>query len=138
MELSGFWPVFGCAAFGGFLLELLKWWELRESPARPTYAGSPFYWGITIAMILVSGGLGVLYGTSPRNAIMVLNIGISAPLLIKALAELRVRPPSAESLLPETGGPARPQAPGFHRDTLPPTGPSRLSHNGLLSFLAWR
>lgn len=128
MEVSGFWQVFGCAAFGGLLLELLKWHGLKTEPNFPAYARSPFYWAITAAMIIASGVLGVLYGLTSRNAIMVLNIGVSAPLLIKALAETRVADGG--------GGPATPRAPGYHRaNEAKSDGPTRP---GIRSFLAWK
>jgi hypothetical protein len=86
MEVSGFWSVFSIGAFGALLLEILRWWKLRESPELPPYRTSLFYWGITIVMICAGGLLATLYGISARSAIMIANIGASAPALIGSLA----------------------------------------------------
>jgi hypothetical protein len=86
MDVSGFWPVFGTGAFGAVLLEVLRWWKLREAFGFPAYASSPFYWAITVAMICASGLLATLYGVDTRNALMVANVGASAPALIGSLA----------------------------------------------------
>jgi hypothetical protein len=87
MQVSGWVQVFAAGAFGGALVEILRWWKLRESSNLPAYSRSPFYWAITVAMVLGGGVLAVLYGfDEPRNALMVMNVGASAPALIGALA----------------------------------------------------
>lgn len=85
MVVSGFWPVLGCGLFGGLAVEVLRWWKIRTSPNLPQYAHSPFYWMITALMIVFGGVLAVLYGIDSRNALMVANIGASAPVLLSAL-----------------------------------------------------
>lgn len=94
MQIQGFWQVFFVGAFGGFLVELLRWYKLRDSESTPVYATKVFYWVLTALMIVAGGGLAVLYGTGPINAVTVANIGASAPALIGALAA----PPHRESM----------------------------------------
>ena len=86
METSGFWSIFVFGAFGGMIVEILRWWKLREIPELPLYAKSPFYWSITVVMILAGGIVATLYGLGPRNVIMVVNLGASTPALINAFA----------------------------------------------------
>ena len=86
MDLDGILPVFLCGVLGGFLGELFKWYRLREKKVLPFYATSLFYWGVTSLLILSGGGLCVLYGTKDVNALMAVNIGLSAPLIIQRLS----------------------------------------------------
>jgi hypothetical protein len=105
MTVSGFVPVFFIAFAGGLLAELVKWFTLRESQDFPHYVRSVWYWLITLAMAAAGGVLAVLYGVTPgRNALLVLNIGCSAPLIIKALAATAPAPPP----------PAADMPPGYH------------------------
>jgi hypothetical protein len=86
MQISGFGQVFLAGAFGGLLIEILRWWKLRDAAELPAYRTSLFYWSITIAMICVGGILATLYGIDNRSALMVVNLGASAPALIGALS----------------------------------------------------
>lgn len=86
MELNGFWEIFGVACLGGALLELYKWYRLRESPFMPFYARSVLYWLVTVAMIVAGGILATLYGTSDVEALLALNLGLSAPAILRTLA----------------------------------------------------
>jgi hypothetical protein len=80
---------------GGILGELLKWYALRESANLPTYLRSVFYWVITVLMVLAGGGLALLQGVDPSNPWLGINVGITAPLILKAFASaVPVQPPS--------------------------------------------
>jgi len=124
MDISGWQGVFGCACFGGALGELLKWYQLRESENFPQYARNFIYWAITAMMILAGGGLALLYGTEKKSALLVMNIGLSAPLIIKVLAESKK----------VSHGIATPQAPGYGMN------PSReqRAEPSILEFLSGR
>jgi hypothetical protein len=86
MQISGAGMIFlfGCA--GGALLELLRWWKLRESPNFPVYARRPVYWLLTIAMIAAGGFIAAVYGPGPLSAVQAMNLGAAAPAIIGALA----------------------------------------------------
>jgi len=86
MQLCGFFPVFLVGCFGGFLAELIKWYGMRESDNLPKYARSLRYWLITVAIIICGGMLATLYGTTHVSALLAVNIGASAPLVISSLA----------------------------------------------------
>jgi hypothetical protein len=87
MQLNGFLQVFGVAVAGGALIELYKWYGLRESTNFPHYVRRPAYWLITLAMVLAGGFLATLYGTSDVQAVLALNIGLSAPAIIRTLSK---------------------------------------------------
>lgn len=86
MELNGFWQVVIAGCFGGLLAESVKWYRLRERRRLPLYAKSPRYWIITVIMALLGGILSAMYGVVKVNAIMAVNLGASAPLIISSLA----------------------------------------------------
>src|SRR5437016_290847 len=88
LVLHGVVAVFLVGTAGGFLGEVLNLYELRRTdPADlPKYLKSKFYWGMNIIMAAIGGGLALLYGFKESNAMLVVNIGISAPLIIKSLA----------------------------------------------------
>ena len=88
LALHSSWTVFIVGFAGGFLADLLALYELRHiDPASlPTYIKSKFYWVMNIVMACLGGGLALLYGFKDVNALLVVNIGASAPLIIKSLA----------------------------------------------------
>lgn len=86
MKLTGFLAVFLAGCFGGVLMELLKWYNLRDSPHLPHYIKRPRYWICTAAMILAGGLLTTFYGIKDVEALLAVNVGASAPLLISSLA----------------------------------------------------
>lgn len=136
MIISGLFQVFLCASFGGFLAELLRWHQVRESPHYPEYARGVRYWVVTGLMIVSGGVLAVLYGTGPQSAIVVLHIGLSAPLIIKTLAETRAGVPAASGVAAPV--PAAP-APAGRRGRSTSRAP-RPRHEGpsLTDFIAGR
>ena len=90
---------------GGAFGELLKWWNLRESNNWPDYAKGLRYWILTGAMILVGGLLAAAYKIDSSNALLAINVGLSAPLIIKGLAAAVPRGLDAgERDLPKAGG----------------------------------
>lgn len=85
--MQGFWPIFGVGCGGALLAELARWYSLREAPTLPEYAKKLHYWLITALMIAAGGGLAIAYGfEKAQSVLLVINIGASAPLIIKALA----------------------------------------------------
>ncbi len=88
------WMVFGYGVLGGALAELLKWYQMRESPTPPPYLGSKKYWVLTVLMALAGGLLAALQNVA--SPLLAINIGISAPLVLKALAAVTpIQPPQA-------------------------------------------
>ena len=83
------WEGFLWGVFGGFLAELLGLFKLRHHALAtfPQWLKSPFYWFITTLMILAGGGLVVVYLKSAMslNALLAVNIGASAPLILGTL-----------------------------------------------------
>jgi hypothetical protein len=89
------WTVFGVGVFGGLLAELLKLYQLKEVPKKPAYLKSPFYWGISLIMALAGGVLAVINNGDSDSLPLALNIGISAPLILKSLAAFNpITPPA--------------------------------------------
>jgi hypothetical protein len=83
----------GCA--GGILAEILKWYELRTSANFPVYYKNLAYWGITIIMAAIGGFLAIVQGVDETKPLLAINIGITAPLILKGLAAVvPVTPPS--------------------------------------------
>ena len=78
--------VFTWGIAGGGIAELLKWWQLRESLNYPEYAKRPLYWVLTILMITFGGLLALLQGIDSTKPFLALNVGLSAPIILKSLA----------------------------------------------------
>lgn len=78
--------VFILGTLGGVLAEVLKWFHLRESQNWPEYAKRRAYWIITALMAIAGGVLAWAYGIDATRPLLAINIGISAPLIIKGLA----------------------------------------------------
>ncbi len=72
---------------GGVLPEFLALYKIRRDGHLPQWAKTKVYWSLTIAMILVGGGLSYAYVANGQsvNWFLALNIGASAPLILGAL-----------------------------------------------------
>ena len=86
MDIAQSAQVFGLGALGGTLVELLRWWKIREADRLPTYASKAGYWVITALMICAGGVMATLYGLDLNNAAALINIGASTPAIIGAVA----------------------------------------------------
>jgi hypothetical protein len=84
--LRGFWQVFGVGFAGGLIGDLVLIWEARTTGAAPLYIKNPFYWCCVLGMAIAGGFLSTFYGIVEVQAFLALNIGISAPLILKTLA----------------------------------------------------
>lgn len=84
-SIDGF--VFGM--IGGLLAELLGLFKLRQQAPTdlPSWIRSPFYWIVTVLMVLAGGVLVVIYRKSniDLQPIVAVNLGASAPLIIGSL-----------------------------------------------------
>lgn len=90
--------VFLLGALGGALAELLKWFQLREAQVWPAYSKSVGYWIITVLMVLSGGVLAWAYGLDANRALLAINVGITAPLIIKGLAAAVPAAPGTRNL----------------------------------------
>ena len=90
--------VFLLGTLGGALAELLKWFQLREAEILPVYAKSASYWIITVLMVLSGGVLAWAYGLDANRALLAINVGITAPLIIKGLAATVPAAPAGRDL----------------------------------------
>jgi hypothetical protein len=68
--------------------EALNWYLLRDSPRIAAYRKGARYCITTLVMILVGGVLATLYGVEPKSALLVAHVGLTAPLIIKSLAQI--------------------------------------------------
>lgn len=74
---------------GGALAELLGLFKLRHQARKdlPIWLKSPFYWIVTLLMILAGGFIVIIYIKAGivLNPLIAVNIGASAPLIIGAM-----------------------------------------------------
>lgn len=77
--------MFGVA--GGVLPEVYALYNLRHSwfSEKPSWVKSPFYWMITLVMIVLGGGTAALYAYvgMKLNALMAIHLGLATPVLIQ-------------------------------------------------------
>jgi hypothetical protein len=101
MPLIGLYQVFFVGFLGGVILELMHWYNLKRRPAFPKYARSARYWIITAAMAATGGLLALLYFGDRAEGIVVLHVGLSAPLILQKLTTTLATTPGAKG---EEGG----------------------------------
>lgn len=85
MTVEGFWTIFGIGCIGGCLAEFASIYKLRTEASFPEHYRRFRYYIISAVMILVGGGLTVIYGIQQMPVIMALNLGASAPLILQKL-----------------------------------------------------
>lgn len=88
MILSETWEIFLFAFLGGVAAEAVGWWELCKAKPNefPQYLKQPFYWIMTAIMAGLGGLLAVSHHAEEMGALLAINIGASAPLVLKSLA----------------------------------------------------
>ena len=67
-------------------------------PQPPAYIKSPLYWIVTILMVLAGGFLAYVQGVVGSKPLLALNIGISAPLILKSLAAAVPSQPTSKGI----------------------------------------
>jgi len=87
MQSTGFATAFFWGLLGGALMELLRWYKLRESLSLPVYSRTPLYWATTFAMIVAGGLVAWAYSSGTSNAIELMNLGAATPAIVGALAK---------------------------------------------------
>lgn len=87
MALDSDFAVFGVGIAGGIANEILHWWGLREHPQLPQYATRPLYWAVTLAMMLLGGGLAWLQLGGHADGLIAFQIGLAAPMVLQKLAK---------------------------------------------------
>lgn len=96
MSLSGYYQVLLVGFLGGIILELMHWYSLRRKPLFPDYARSLRYWVVTAAMAITGGILAVIYFGDRGDAIVILHVGLSAPLILQKLTTTLAFTPGAK------------------------------------------
>jgi hypothetical protein len=86
MSDMSFIEVFALGALGGSLVELVRWYKLRDAPQYPVYAKRVGYWVITFLMVVAGGIVATLYGLDQHHPAALVNLGASAPAILGALA----------------------------------------------------
>ena len=91
--------IIGLGVLGGGLAELVKWYKIKDSANIGDYKNGAIYWVITILMILAGGALAWIWSLMGNiNAILAVNVGASAPLIIAGV--LNTPPPTPKPPTP--------------------------------------
>ncbi len=99
MVLDGALSVFAVGCAGGAAAELLHWWNLRQAENLPAYVRSPFYWSLTLLMAAAGGLVAWLYFGARAEAMIVLHIGLSTPLILQKLVNSVPTPAGAKNVI---------------------------------------
>jgi hypothetical protein len=99
MIIEGGLTIFETGCAGGVLAELLHWWNLREAPQLPAYRSSPFYWSVTLAMVLAGGFITWVYFGQRAEAIVAVHVGISTPLILQKLVASIPEPKGSKNIV---------------------------------------
>lgn len=114
MMLNSNFTIFIVGFFGGFCIELLRWWSIREKPNFPVYAKSPGYWVISFVMALAGGLISLLQFGASGPGIAVFQIGISAPLILQKLSTTIPDGFRGKGAVKKSFGGIQPTHPSFH------------------------
>lgn len=87
--LDGPWGVFLVGCVGGIVVEIGLLHKTKYQ-RPPDYLSSVYFWCVVSVMALTGGGLACFYGW-PQEALLVLNIGASAPYFLQSLASATPR-----------------------------------------------
>jgi hypothetical protein len=101
MAVEGAGMVFLVGCLGGFLCELLHWWNLRNKPEWPAYAKWPIYWVLTLLMVLAGGAITWVYFGQKVDGLLAVHVGLTTPLLLQKLAGSLPDPSGARAILPQ-------------------------------------
>lgn len=95
--MSDAW-VFIWGMTGGGFVELVGLYKIRDNPNLPSFLSSWFYWVVTIAMIIAGGILAFVYNrtNAPLSEMLAINIGASAPLILRTLSSKPPPPGSSD------------------------------------------
>lgn len=84
------WSAFAYASLGGLAINILRWLEHAQIPRlqRPETFKDPLYSAQFLLLPVIGGFVGYLYTVSGTalNPLLAVNVGVSAPLILKAMA----------------------------------------------------
>lgn len=80
------WQLFGYGVIGGVLPELYYLYSKRKNSKLPSYYKTWLYWGTTLPMVALGGGVALLYGQHiPVNAYLAIHLGVATPVLLNQM-----------------------------------------------------
>lgn len=102
--LNSWWQILLVGFGGGISGDLIGIWAARHTGKIPTYVHRPFFWICVFGGGVAGGLLALAYG-HPQQTFLVINIGISAPLILQGLSAgvPKRRRPRVDTGVPSTG-----------------------------------